>query len=130
MIKIIFLINDNILEQHVSRNSLFGHAHQVSIKIIVLFFFAERKRSTSKRKELRTVEVSLQHIYHRSQNIPVSGSSWCACGSRKVLYGEMRTCAAGCSILGTVAPCYQDITTKPSIVTSVQRLQVAGGEEL
>lgn len=38
MIKIIFLINDNILEQHVSRNSLFGHAHQVSIKIIVLFF--------------------------------------------------------------------------------------------
>ena len=70
MIKIIFLINDNILEQHVSRNSLFGHAHQVSIKIIV-FFFAERKRSTSKRKELRTVEVSLKHIYHRSQNIPV-----------------------------------------------------------
>ena len=47
-----------------------------------------------------------------------------------MLYGEMRTCTAGCSILGTVAPCYQDITTKPSIVTSVQRLQVAGGEEL
>ena len=44
-----------------------------------------------------------------------------------MFYGKIRTCAAGCSILGTVAPCYQDITT---IVTSVQRLQVAGGEEL
>lgn len=42
----------------------------------------------------------------------------------------MKTGAAGCSILSTVAPCYQDITTKPSIATSVQRLQVAGGEEL
>lgn len=73
MIKSIFLINDNILEQHVSKSNLFGHAHEVSIKIIVVvvFFFAERKRSTSKRKELRTVEVSLKHIYHRSQNIPV-----------------------------------------------------------
>ena len=47
-----------------------------------------------------------------------------------MLYGEMKTGAAGCSILSTVAPCYQDITTKPSIATSVQRLQVAGGEEL
>ena len=64
MIKSIFLINDNILEQHVSKSNLFGHAHQVSIKIIV--FFAERKRSTSKRKELRTVEVSLKHIYRGS----------------------------------------------------------------
>lgn len=45
MIKIIFLINDNILEQHVSRNSLFGHAHQVSIKIIVLFFFLQRENA-------------------------------------------------------------------------------------
>lgn len=44
MIKIIFFINDNILEQHVSRNSLFGHAHQVSIKIIV-FFFLQRENA-------------------------------------------------------------------------------------
>lgn len=53
MIKIIFLINDNILEQHVSRNSLFGHAHQVSIKIIVFFLQRENaQRLNEKNYEL------------------------------------------------------------------------------
>lgn len=45
MIKSIFLINDNILEQHVSKSNLFGHAHEVSIKIIVVVVFYCREKT-------------------------------------------------------------------------------------
>ena len=42
----VFLINDNILEQHVSKSNLFGHAHEVSIKIIVVVvFFLQRENA-------------------------------------------------------------------------------------